>query len=84
MDSLFFKEYCVKISNFLSTGSTGWQSIQPVRWVNLYRALILVILEPKSYMDRAHKLQTGLRKYLRSILGLGSGSLQPTMNPYGF
>ena len=44
----------------------------------------MVILEPKSYMAWAHKLQIGLGKYFGSILGLGSGSLQPTTNPYGF
>ena len=57
MDSLFFKEYSVKILNFFST---GWQPVQPVRWANLHRALILVILELKSYMARGHKLQIGL------------------------
>ena len=34
-------------------------------------------------MAWAHKLQIGLGLYYRSILGLGLGSLQPTMNPYG-
>ena len=34
-------------------------------------------------MDRAYKLQIGLGKYFGSILGLGLGYLQPTMNPYG-
>ena len=47
-------------------------------------ALIFVILEPKSYMVQAHRLQLNLGKYCGSILGLGLGSLQPTMNPYGF
>ena len=84
MDSLFFKEYSVKISNFFSIGLIGWQPIQPVCWASLYRALILVILEPKSYMARAYKLQISLGKYFGSILGLGLGPLQPTMNPYGF
>ena len=142
MDSLFFKEYYVKISIFFSTGSTGpqnfnsvgvhrsrfkygalcllfshisfirtqncvpfifyflWtpcssrnilskfqffsQSDRPVCWASLYKELILVILEPKSYMARAHKLQIDLGQYFRSILGLVLGSLQPTMNPYGF
>ena len=59
-------------------------TVQPIHWANLYRALILVILEPKSYMARAYKLQIGHGKYFGSILGLGLGSLQPTMNPYGF
>ena len=44
----------------------------------------MVILELKSYMAWAHKLQIGLGQYFGSILCLGSGSLQPTMNPYGF
>ena len=43
-----------------------------------------MILEPKSYMVQAHKLQLGLGQYCGSILGLGLGSLRPTMNPYGF
>ena len=42
-----------------------------------------MILKPNSYMAWAHKLLIGLRLYCRSILGLGLGSLQPTMNPYG-
>ena len=60
IDSLFFKEYSLKISNFFSTDSICWQ---PVHWASLYRALILAILEPKSYMAQAHKLHIGLRKY---------------------
>ena len=35
-------------------------------------------------MVQAHKLQLNLGQYCGSILGLGLGSLQPTMNPYGF
>ena len=50
MDSLFFKKHSVKISKFFSTRSTGWHPVQPIHWVNLYGALILVILEPNSYM----------------------------------
>ena len=84
MESLFFKEYSIKISSFFSTGWTSWKPVQSVRWASLYRALILVILEPKSYMAQAHKLQIGLGQYFGSILGLGLGFLQPTMNPYGF
>ena len=78
--SLLFKEYSLKISNFLSTISTNWQPVQPAHWVSLYRALILVILEAKSYMAWAHKLQIDLGQYCGSILVLGLGSLQPTMN----
>ena len=84
MDSLFSKEYSVKILIFFSTDTIGWKLVQLVHQASLYRALILVILEPKSYMAWAHKLQIGLGKYFRSILGLGLGSLQPTLNPYGF
>ena len=67
-----------------SSGLIGWHPVQPVHLINLYGALILVVLESKSYMDRAHKLQIDIGKYFGSILGLGLGSLQPTMNPYGF
>ena len=35
-------------------------------------------------MVQAHKLLLDLGKYCGSILGLRLGSLQPTMNPYGF
>ena len=63
--------------DWLATDST-------VCWASLYRALILVILKPKSYMARAHKLQINLGQYRGPILSLGLGSLQPTMNPYGF
>ena len=47
LDSLFFKENYFKLLKFFSIGSTGWH---PVHQVSLYGALILVILEPKSYM----------------------------------
>ena len=50
----------------------------------MYGALVLMILKPNSYMAWAHKLQISLGLYCGSILGLGLGSLQPTMNPYGF
>ena len=50
MDSLFFKENLVKIYKFFSTSSTSWHPIQLVHRVSLYGALILVILEPNSYM----------------------------------
>ena len=43
-----------------------------------------VILEPKSYMVRAHKLQLDHGQYCGSILGLGLSYMQPTMNPYGY
>ena len=43
-----------------------------------------MILEPKSYMVQAHKLQLNLGKYYGSILGLGLSYVQPTMNPCGY
>ena len=43
-----------------------------------------MILEPKSYMVRAHKLQFDHGQYCGSILGLGLSYMQPTMNPYGY
>ena len=43
-----------------------------------------VILEPKSYMGRAHKLKLDHRKYFGSILGLGLNYMQPIMNPCGY
>ena len=75
MDSLFFKEHFVKISKFFSTASIGWNLVQLVHRVSLYGALILVILEPNSYMAWAHGLQINFRLYFGSILGLISDSL---------
>ena len=43
-----------------------------------------VILEPKTYLVRAHKLHLDLRKYCGSILGLVLSYMQPTMNPYRY
>ena len=43
-----------------------------------------VILEPKSYMGRAHKLKLDHGQYCGSILGLGLSYMQPTMNPCGY
>ena len=45
-----------KFQIFFSTGSTGWEPVQPGHCANLFGALILVILKPKSYLVRAHKL----------------------------
>ena len=56
LDSLFFKKNYVKFSKFSSDGSIGWHPVQLVLRVNLYGALILVVVEPKSYLVRAHKL----------------------------
>ena len=43
-----------------------------------------VIVEPKSYMVRAHKLQLDFGQYCGSILGLGLSYMQSTMNPCGY
>ena len=82
--SLFFREHSIKISSFSSTGWTGWHLVQPVSRASLCGALFFVILEPKSYMVRAHKLQLDHGQYCGSILGLGLSYMQPTMNPYGY
>ena len=50
---LLILQHFFKISKFLSTGLAGWH---PVHRVSLYGALILVILEPYSYMAWAHGL----------------------------
>ena len=70
MDSLLFKEHSFKISKFFSTSSIGWHLVQPVYRVSLYGALILVILEPNSYMAWVHKLHISFGLYFGSILGL--------------
>ena len=43
-----------------------------------------MILEPKSYMGRAHKLKLDHGQYFGSILGLGLSYMKPTMNPCGY
>ena len=42
LDSLFFKEYSVKISYFFSTELTGQNLVQPVRRASLHGALIFL------------------------------------------
>ena len=51
---------------------------------SLCGALFFTILEPKSYMVRAYKLQINHGKYCGSILGLGLSYMQPIMNPCGY
>ena len=58
--------------------------VQSVSRASLCGALFFVILEPKSYMVLAHKLQLDHGQYCGSILGLGLSYMQPTMNPYGY
>ena len=43
-----------------------------------------VILEPKLYMGRAHKLKLDHRQYCGSILGLELSYMQANMNPCGY
>ena len=50
----------------------------------MWSAVFFVILEPKSYMIRAHKLKLDHGQYCGSILGLGLSYMQPTMNPCGY
>ena len=84
LDSLFFKEHYVKFSKNFSAGLTGWHPVQPFLGVNLYEALILVVLEPKSYLVWTHKLQINPRHDLGPIMGHFLGCLQPTLSPFGF
>ena len=63
--------------DWLASGST-------VSRAGLCGALFFVILEPKTYLVRAHKLHLDLGKYFGSILGLVLSYMQPTMNPYGY
>ena len=69
---------------FFSTVSTSWELVQPDQCASLYGALILVILEPKSYLVRAHKLQISPRHGLGPVVGYFVGFLQPTLSPFGF
>ena len=62
----------------------GWHLVQPVGRASLCGALFFMILEPKSYMVRAHKLQLDHGQYCGSILGLGLSYMQPTMNRNGY
>ena len=50
----------------------------------MWSAVFFVILEPKTYLVQAHKLQLDLGQYCGSILGLVLSYKQPTMNPYGY
>ena len=69
---------------FFSTVSTSWEPVQPNHYASLYGALILGILEPKSYLVRAHKLQINPRNGLGQVVGHFVGFLQPTLSPFGF
>ena len=75
LDSSFFKKYSIKFLVFFSTSLTGWESIRPDHQASLYGALILVILEPKSYLVQAHKLQISPRHGLSPFLSHWFGCL---------
>ena len=82
LDSLLFKEIFFKFSKFFLAGSIGWHPVQPVLQVSLYGALILVVLEPKFYLVRAHKLHISPRHDLGLVMGHFVGCLQPTLSPF--
>ena len=58
------------------------EPVQPNHCASLYGELILVILEPKSYLVRGHKLQIRPRNGLGLVLGHLMGFLQPTLSPF--
>ena len=82
LDSLFFKKHSIKFSKIFSASSTGWHLVQPVHRVSLYGALILVVLEPKSYLVRVHKFQISCRNDLGLVMRHFVGFLQPTLSPF--
>ena len=74
-----------KFHNFpQSDGLVGSWFNRLVELTCVERCFFFVVLEPKSYMGRAHKLKLDHRKYCGSILGLGLSYMQPTMNPCGY
>ena len=84
LDSLLFKERFFKFSNFFSTFTTGWELVQLNHCPSLYGALICVILELKSYLVRAYKINIRPRNGLVPVVGHFLGCLQPTLSPFGF
>ena len=75
-------EIFFKISKIFSAGPTSWHPVQPVYQASLYGAMILVVLVPKSYLVRAHKLQISPRHGLGPVMGNVLGFLQPTLSPF--
>ena len=59
-------------------------TVQPVRRASLLGALFLLILGPKSYLVRAHKLQISPMNVLGPVLGHVTGFLQSTLGPLGY
>ena len=60
------------------------RTVQPVQQANLHGALFLLILGPKSYLVRAHKLHISPRNGLGPVVGHFLGCLQPALSPFGF
>ena len=58
-----------KFQFFFSTISTNWEPVHLDHCASLYRAMNLVILEPKSYLVRANKLQISSRHGLSLVVG---------------
>ena len=79
LQGTFYKNLIIFLNrmDWLASGSL-------VSRASLCGALFFMILEPKTYLVRAHKLQLDLGHYCGSILGLGLSYMQPTMNPYGY
>ena len=84
LDFLLFKEHFFKFSNFFSTFAMSWELVQLDHCPSLCGALTCVILEPKSYLVRAHKLNIRPRNGLVPVLGHFLGCFQPTFSPFGF
>ena len=60
------------------------ESVQSDHYASLFRALIFVILEPKSYLVRAQKPQISPKHGLGLVFGHVMGCLQPTLGPLGY
>ena len=70
--------FCKNFRFFLNL--LNWlELVQPDHYVSLYGALIL---EPKSYLIWAHKLQISPRHGLGLVLGYLMGCLQPTLSTF--
>ena len=68
MDSLFLKEYSLKISDFFLNRIDQLGTVQPVHQASMSGWLIFVILVLKSLMDRAHKPHISPRQGLDPVL----------------
>ena len=82
--SLFFRENSIKFHNFPQPNGLVGIWFNQLVGIACVERIFFVILESKSYMVPAHKLQLDHGQYCGSILGLGLSYMQPTMNPYGY